>query len=190
LPLAAQGLEVHGVEVSAAMAAKLRDKPGGDRISVTVGNFVDGGPGGDYSLVFVAFNTFFLLGSQEEQVRCFANVSKHLRPGGLFVIEAFVPDLTRFTGGQIVQAMQVEVDGVKLEMSRHDPLTQRTFSQHVFITERGIKLYPVQVRYAWPSELDLMARLAGMRLRERWGDWGRAAFTGASKHHISIYELL
>jgi len=107
----------------------------------------------------------------------------------LFLIEAFVPDLTRFTRGQIVQAVQVGVDEVKLEASRHDPLTQRTYSQHVLITEGGVKLYPVQLRYAWPAEIDLMARLAGMRLRERWGDWRRTPFTAASINHISIYEL-
>ncbi|HST51065.1 MAG TPA: class I SAM-dependent methyltransferase [Pyrinomonadaceae bacterium] len=189
LPLAAQGVEVHGVEASEAMAARLRSKPGGDGITVTVGNFAGGGAGGGYSLVFVAFNTFFLLGSQEEQVLCFANVSKRLRPGGLFLVEAFVPDPTRFTRGQTTQAIQVGVDDVRLEVSRHDPLNQRTHSQFVLITEAGVKLYPIQMRYAWPSELDLMARLAGMRLRERWGDWRRAPFTAASTNHISVYEL-
>lgn len=189
LPLAAQGLEIHGVDASEAMVAKLRAKPGGDRIPVRVGNFVEVGANGNYSLIFVVFNTFFALRSQEEQVQCFANVARRLRPGGLFLIEAFVPDPTRFTRGQIIQAMQVGVDEVKLEASRHDPLTQRTFSQHVLITEKGVKLYPVQVRYAWPAELDLMARLAGMRLRERWGNWQRDPFTAASTDHISIYEL-
>jgi SAM-dependent methyltransferase len=189
LPLAAQGLEIHGVDASEAMVTKLRAKPGGDRIPVRVGNFVEVGANGNYSLIFVVFNTFFALRSQEEQVQCFANVARRLRPGGLFLIEAFVPDPTRFTRGQIIQAMQVGVDEVKLEASRHDPLTQRMFSQHVLITEKGVKLYPVQVRYAWPAELDLMARLAGMRLRERWGDWQRDPFTAASTHHISIYEL-
>jgi SAM-dependent methyltransferase len=189
LPLAARGVEVHGIDASEAMAAKLRAKPGGDRIPVMVGDFAEGGPDGNYSLVFVAFNTFFLLGSQEEQVRCFSNVAKQLRPGGVFLIEAFVPDLTRFDRGQTTQAVQVGVDELRLEVSRHDPLNQRTHSQYVIITEAGVKLYPIQVRYAWPSELDLMARLAGMRLRERWGDWGQAPFTAASAHHISIYEL-
>ena len=189
LPLAAQGLEIHGVDASEAMVAKLRAKPGGDRIPVRVGNFVEVGANGNYSLIFVVFNTFFALRSQEEQVQCFANVAQRLRPGGLFLIEAFVPDLTRLTRGQIIQATQVGVDEVKLEASRHDPLTQRMFSQHVLITEKGVKLYPVQVRYAWPAELDLMARLAGMRLRERWGDWQRDPFTAASTHHISIYDL-
>jgi hypothetical protein len=142
-----------------------------------------------YRLIFVAFNTFFALGSQEEQVQCFVNVAARLRPGGLFLIEAFVPDLTRFTRGQIVQASHVSVNEVKLEVSEHDSLNQRTISQHVIITEQGIKLYPVQVRYAWPSELDLMARLAGMRLRERWSNWLREPFTAASTNHISIYQL-
>src|SRR5437588_322648 len=189
LPLAAQGLDVHGIDASEAMVAKLRAKPGGGSIPVTAGNFVEVRAGGDYSLIFVAFNTFFALGPQEEQVQCFANVAKRLRPGGLFLIEAFVPDLTRFTRGQIIQAMQVEVDEVKLEASRHDPLTQSTLSQHVLITKEGTKLYPVQVRYAWPAELDLMARLAGMRRRERWSNWRRDPFTAASANHISIYEL-
>jgi SAM-dependent methyltransferase len=189
LPLAAQGLEIHGIDASEAMVTKLRAKPGGDSIPVTFGNFAEVGAGGDYSLVFVVFNTFFALSSQEEQVQCFANVARRLRPGGLFLIEAFVPDVTRFTRGQIVQATQVGVEGVKLEASRHDPLAQRTFSQHVIITGEGVKLYPVQVRYAWPSELDLMARLAGMRLRERWDNWRRGPFTAASTNHISIYEL-
>ena len=122
-------------------------------------------------------------------MRCFANVAKRLRPGGLFLIEAFVPDLTRFTRGQIIQAAGIDVDEVRLETSRHDPLTQRVFSQHVHITKEGVKLYPVQIRYAWPAELDLMAQLAEMRLRERWSNWRRDPFTSASVNHISIYEL-
>ena len=188
LPLAAQGLEVHGIDASEAMVARLRAKSGGDGIAVTIGNFAEVAVAAHYSLIFVAFNTFFALLSQEEQVQCFANVARRLRPGGLFVIEAFVPDLKRFTGNQIVRATEVGVDEVKLEVSRHDPVSQRTTSQHVIITGDGIKLYPIQVRYAWPSELDLMARLAGMRLRDRWSDWQRTPFTAASTVHISIYQ--
>jgi SAM-dependent methyltransferase len=189
LPLSEGGLEVHGIDASDAMIARLRAKPGGDSIPVTVGNFAEAGVNESYRLVFVAFNTFFALGSQEEQVRCFVNVAGRLRPGGLFVIEAFVPDLTRFTRGQIVQASHVGMNEVKLEVSEHDALNQRTTSQHVVITEQGVRMYPVQVRYAWPSELDLMARLAGMRLRERWSDWRREPFTAASTNHVSIYQL-
>ena len=189
LSLAAQGLEIHGIDASDAMVARLRAKPGGGRIPVTIGNFAEVAADGSYSLIFVVFNTFFALRSQEEQVQCFANVARRLRPHGLFLIEAFVPDLTRFTRGQIVQAMEVDVNEVKLEATRNDPVAQRTLSQHVIITDEGIRLYPVQVRYAWPAELDLMARLAGMRLRERWSNWRREPFTATSTHHISIYEL-
>jgi SAM-dependent methyltransferase len=188
LPLAAAGVEVHGIDASPAMVAKLRAKPGGERIPVTLGNFAEVGMDGAFSLVYVVFNTFFALLSQDEQVRCFANVAAHLTEGGLFVIEAFVPDPTRFSRHQIIQVTQVGTDYVKLETSRHDPVAQRTTSHHIVITEAGIRLYPVQVRYAWPAELDLMARLAGMRLRERWGGFRREPFTAASASHVSIYE--
>lgn len=190
LKLAEQGLEVHGIDTSEPMIAELRAKTGGDRIPVTLGNFAEVGVDGNYTLTFVVFNTFFCLASQEDQVRCFANVAKRLRSGGLFLIEAFIPDLTRFTRGQNTTTTKVGVDEVRLDVSQHDPLTQRTVSQHVVITEAGTRLYPVQVRYAWPSELDLMARLAGMRLRERWSNWRREPLTAESTNHVSIYELL
>jgi SAM-dependent methyltransferase len=190
LPLSALGLEVCGIDASEAMVAKLRAKPGAERIPITIGNFAEVGVDGRFSLVFVAFNTFFALASQEEQVRCFANVARHLTEGGLFVIEAFVPDPARFIRNQITQVTKVETDSVRLETTQHDPVHQRSISQLVVLTEAGIKLYPVQVRYAYPSELDLMARLAGMHLRERWGGWRREPFTGASASHISIYERI
>ncbi len=189
LPLAARGLKVNGIDASEAIVAKMRAKPGAESIAVTIGDFAEAAVDGTYSLILVAFNTFFMLRSQEEQVKCFANVAKRLRPLGLFVIEAFVPDLARFARGQIVQASEVNTEGVKLEVSRHDAVAQRTTSQQIVITAEGIKLYPIVMRYAWPSELDLMARLAGLRLRDRWGDWQRSPFTAASPHHISIYEL-
>ena len=189
LPLANHGVEIHGIDASQEMAAKLATKPGGDRIPVTIGNFADVGVEGSYSLIYVVFNTFFALLTQEEQVRCFGNVARRLRPGGLFLIEAFVPDMTRFKDGQIVKVNRIETDEVVLETSEHDPLNQRTISQHVVINRSGINIYPVQVRYAWPAELDLMAQLAGMRLRERWSNWQRASFVAASPSHISIYEL-
>jgi SAM-dependent methyltransferase len=190
LKLTELGLEVHGIDASEAMIAKLRAKTGGNRIPVTPGNFADVEVDASYTMIFVVFNTFFCFASQEEQVRCFANVAKHLRSGGLFVIEAFIPDLTRFTHHQNTQTTQVGSDEVRMDVSRHDPLTQRVFSQHVVISEAATRLYPVQIRYAWPSELDLMARLAGMRLRERWSNWRRDPLTNESTNHISIYELL
>ena len=190
LRLAEQGLEVHGIDASEAMVARLRAKAGGDRIPVTLGNLAEVEADGNYTLIFVVFNTLFCLLSQEDQVRCFANVAKRLRSSGLFLIEAFIPDLTRFTRGQNAITTKVGADEVRLDVSIHDPLNQRTTSQHVVITEAGTRLYPVQVRYAWPSELDLMARLAGMRLRERWSNWRREPLTAESTGHVSVYELL
>ena len=190
LKLAEHALDVHGIDASEAMIGKLWEKANSSRIKVTLGNFAEVGVDGKYSLVFVVFNTFFCLASQEEQVACFANVARRLQPGGLFLIEAFIPDQSRFTRGKNTSATKVEADEVSLEFSRHDPLTQGTFSQQVVINEAGASLYPIQIRYAWPSELDLMARLAGMHLRERWSNWRRESLTADSAHHVSVYELV
>ena len=187
LPLAALGVEVHGVDASQAMVDRLRRKPGGGRIPVTIGNFADVGVEGTYSVIFIAFNTFFALTSQEDQVRCFANVAGHLTDDGFFVIEAIVPDMTRYTRGQNTQVSLVEMDRIRLDASLHDTVDQRVESQHVIISEAGVKLLPVTLRYAWPSELDLMARLAGLRLRERWSDWDRSPFNAGSRQHVSVY---
>jgi len=135
----------------------------------------------------VVFNTFFGLLSQEDQVRCFLGVAQHLTDDGIFVLEAFVPDLRRFDRGQLVEARAVETDRVRLETSVHDPVQQRVVSQHVLLSEQGIRLYPVQIRYAWPSELDLMARLAGLQLRNRWAGWAQEPFTATSRNHVSVY---
>lgn len=188
LPLAARGVEVHGIDASRAMLARLRARPGGAALPVTLGDFADVAVEGLYSLVFAVFNTFFGLLTQDDQVRCFLNVARHLTQDGVFVIEAFVPDLTRFTRGQNIQIRRVEPDHVMLHLSLHDPVQQRVASQDLLLTESGLRLYPVQIRYAWPSELDLMARLAGLRLRCRWGSWSRGPFTGESTGHISVYE--
>jgi hypothetical protein len=139
-------------------------------------------------LVYVVFNTFFALGSQEEQVRCFRNVAARLTSTGCFVIEAFVPNLSRFTGGQVNWATKVDADHIELDVGNHDAMNQRVISQKVVITNGDVRLYPVQIRYAWPSELDLMAQLAGLRLRERWSNWQRAPFDADSGKHVSIYE--
>ncbi len=189
LPLAGRGLQVSGIDASPAMVDKLRGKPGGNRIPVTPGNFADVAVEGRFTLVFVVFNTFFGLLSQEDQVRCFANVAARLEPAGVFVIEAFVPDLTLFDRGQRVNAIRLDDDEVIIDASRLELGNQTIRAQHVHVTDAGVKLYPVQLRYAWPSELDLMARLAGMRLRERWAGWRREAFTTESRKHVSVYEL-
>jgi len=188
VPLAASGVDVQGIDAAESMISRLRSKPGGERIKVTPGNFAEVPVDEKFSLVYIVFNTFFALSSQEEQVQCFRNVAAHLAPGGCFVIEAFVPDVTRFTGGQVNWATKVTVDEVQLDVGQHDPATQRVISQKVVITDGSVRLYPVQIRYCWPSELDLMAQLAGLRLRERWSNWKREPFTSDSGQHISIYE--
>jgi len=188
VPLAASGVDVQGIDAAESMISRLRSKPGGERIKVTQGNFAEVPVDEKFSLVYIVFNTFFALSSQEEQVQCFRNVAAHLAPGGCFVIEAFVPDVTRFTGGQVNWATKVTVDEVQLDVGQHDPATQRVISQKVVITDGSVRLYPVQIRYCWPSELDLMAQLAGLKLRERWSNWKREPFTSDSGQHISIYE--
>jgi hypothetical protein len=169
------------------MVAKLREKPGGAEIPVTMGDFADVGAEGRYPLIFVGFNTFFALLSQEDQLRCFANVAAHLADGGVFVLEAFFPDLGRYDRDQRVSALRIDTGEVMLDLSRHDPVTQRIEASHVLITEEGTKLYPVNLRYAFPSELDLMARLAGLELKERWGGWRREEFGPHSQRHVSVY---
>jgi SAM-dependent methyltransferase len=188
LPLRARGVDVQGIDASEAMVAKLRAKPGGEDIAVTLGDFADVAVEGTFRLVFVVFNTFFGLLSQEDQVRCFANVAHRLDAGGVFVVEAFVPDMTRFDRDQRVETRAVETDSLHLSGDKHDPVAQRVDSLHVVVEESGIHTLPVRIRYAWPSELDLMARLAGLRLRHRWSDWDEAPFTASSRGYVSVYE--
>jgi len=188
LPLSERNVEVHGIDAAPSMISRLRSKPGSERITVTTGSFADIPVDGEFALVYVVFNTFFALPSQEEQVRCFRNVAAHLSPDGSFVIEAFVPNMARFTSGQVNWATRVTEDLVELDVGRHDQATQRVVSQKVVITDGNVRLYPVQIRYAWPSELDLMAQLAGLQLRERWSNWNREPFTSESGKHISIYH--
>jgi SAM-dependent methyltransferase len=190
LPLARRGIRVDGIDASDAMVSQLRAKPGGEALSVTIGDFADVGVAGDYRLVFVVFNTFFALLTQDDQVRCFENVARHLTPDGVFVLEVFVPDLTRFTRHQNIATSTVAMDSVRFDASRHDPLGQRVDSNHVVIGPGGVRTYPVAVRYAWPSELDLMARIAGLELRQRWGGWQDEPFTADSGNHVSVYGRL
>jgi SAM-dependent methyltransferase len=188
LPLAARGVEVHGIDSSPEMVARLRAKPGGDAIPVTFGDFAEAGAEGEFSLVFVVYNTLFALQTQEEQVRCFGNVAARLRPGGAFVVEAFVPDLAQLSAGQGVRLLHMTDERVGIKIFQHDPVRQKLRSRHVVFNEGGSRLFPVEVRYAWPPELDLMARLAGLRLRHRWGGWRREEFTAGSEKHVSVYE--
>lgn len=188
LPLSEKGVEVHGIDAAEPMLARLQSKPGGERITATQGNFAEVAVEGQFSLIYIIFNTLFALTSQEEQVRCFRNVATRLAPGGCFVLEAFVPDPRRFTGGQVNWATRVTEDLVELDVGHHDAASQRVVSQKVVFNDGAVRLYPLQIRYVWPSEMDLMAQLAGLRLRERWSSWKRDSFTSESSKHISIYE--
>jgi SAM-dependent methyltransferase len=188
LPLAATGVEVHGIDASEAMVERLRSKPGGGAIQVTIGDFRDFSLHATFTVIYVPFNTFFSLLSQDDQVACFRTVARHLTTGGVFVMEAFVFDAGMFDRGQRVSVSNLEPGRVWLDVSNTDPVTQRTDSLHVVIGEEGIRLLPVKIRYAHVSELDLMARLAGLRLRERWGDWDGTPFSRSSGKHISVWE--
>jgi SAM-dependent methyltransferase len=188
LPLASQGVRVDGIEISPEMIAKLRAKPGGDQISVTMGDFADVPVDDRFRLIYVVFNTFFNLLTQDDQVRCFQNVATHLTDDGRFVIEAGTPDwLYRLRDHQNVDAETVEADVVRLDVARFDPVTQILDESHVALTRDGVRLSPIVTRYAWPSEIDLMARIAGLRLVDRWGGWKQEPFTADSRRHISVY---
>jgi SAM-dependent methyltransferase len=188
LPLAATGLDVQGVDASPRMAEVLRAKPGGDAIAVSIGDFARFDLGQRFSLVFVVFNTFFGLLTQEDQVGCFECIGAHLAPGGRFVIECFTPDLSRFDRGQRMGATAVELDEVRLDTSMHDPVRQVVRTQHVVIRESGIELFPVAIRYAWPAELDLMARAAGLEREERYDGWDERPFTGMTEAMVTVYR--
>jgi SAM-dependent methyltransferase len=188
LPLAARGIRVDGIDFSPAMVARLRAKPGGERISVTIGDFADVPVAGTYRLIFVVANTLFNLLTQDEQVRCFENVAAHLTDDGAFLIEAFRPDfLYQLRDHQYVDAEAIEVDRVRLDVARHDPVRQLLEESHVFLSREGVRLNPIVTRYAWPSELDLMARIAGLRLNERWAGWNREPLTSTSRTLVSVY---
>ena len=188
IPLAARGVEVHGIDSSTAMVDHLRAKDGGETMPVTVGDFADVDVEGTFSLVFVVSNTFFMLTSQDEQVRCFQNVASHLDELGGFLVHAFVPDVSMYEGGQHLSADLPDLASVRFNVSVHDAVNQVIDFRHIDLTEQGVQMYPGRLRYVWPSELDLMARLAGLRLRERWADWRRSPFTSQSRSHVSIYE--
>lgn len=188
LALAARGVEVHGIDASAAMVERLRAKPGGGAVPVTIGDMADVGVEGPFRLVFVVFNTFFMLPSQEAQVRCMANVASRLEPGGRFLLHAFVPDPSRFRDDQALTVRSVGVDEVRLDASRYDPHLQRVDSTQIRITEGGTRLVHTRLRFAHPPELDLMARLAGLEPESRWGSFRRDPFTAESAFHVTVYR--
>jgi SAM-dependent methyltransferase len=188
LPLAGRGVPVVGIDNSEAMVARLRAKPGGDDIDVTIGDFATTRGDGEFSLVYLVFNTIFNLVTQDEQVACFQNAAAHLQSGGRFVIETGVPDLQSLPLGQTIIPFRADPEGISVDV--YDVVTQRFSSQHYVFTEDGVHAFPVELRYAWPSELDLMARLAGLTLQNRWAGWQREPFTNLSRAHVSVYEKL
>jgi len=189
LPLLARGLEIHGVDASEAMVTQLRAKPGGDKIPVTIGDFSEVPVEGTFSLVFLASVTFFELPSPEAQLRCFHNVVKTLAPCGLFVFDSLMPDASRSVNNQEMRIVPTRGDQLVLQFRQYYPHEQRYTSDYVIIRDNNVRHMQVRFRYAWPAELDLMARLAGLQLRDRWGNWRRGPFTAASTHHVAVYEL-
>ncbi len=186
LPLAARGVEVHGIDLSRAMVARLRAKPGGDAISVAVGDIAATRVVGTFSLVYLVFNTIMNLTTQDAQVACFRSAAAHLEPGGCFVVEVGVPELRRLPPGQ--SAVPFQVSSTRWAFDLYDTATQAMSSNYVTVTDGRGEYRSIPFRYVWPSELDLMARLAGMRLRDRWEDWTRTPFTGDSRKHVSVWE--
>ncbi|GGO80292.1 class I SAM-dependent DNA methyltransferase [Nonomuraea cavernae] len=189
LPLAARGLGVAGIDGSPEMVEVLRAKPGGEDIAVIVGDFSATTVKGRFGLVLLAANTIYALPSQDDQVRCFRNAAEHLRPGGRFVVEAWVPNLNAFQDGSALRLLSMSEDVVVAEAAQVFPAEQLMRTTKVRMTAEGVRLLPANHRYAWPAELDLMARLAGMELEHRWSDWDGAAFTDASTAHVSVYRL-
>jgi SAM-dependent methyltransferase len=186
LPLAARGVRVHGIDLSEAMLERLRAKPGAERLGITLGDFATTRVEGAFSLAYLVANTIMNLTTQDEQVACFENVAAHLEPGGCFVIEVIVPGLQRLPPGETFQPFDVSPH--HLGFDEIDVVTQRLVSHHYWIEDGTVELLSPPFRYVWPSELDLMARLAGMRLRERWGGWSREPFTSESRKHVSVWE--
>jgi SAM-dependent methyltransferase len=186
LPLSRRGVRVHGIELSPAMVARLRAQDGGAGIEVTLGDFATATAGGTFALVYLVRNTVTNLTSQDEQVRAFLNAAAHLRAGGCFLIENYVPELRRLPPGQTTHVFVATADHVAVE--EYDTAAQLAVSRHYWALDGQLRTFSSTHRYAWPAELDLMARIAGLRLRHRWADWHRTPFTGESRSHVSIWD--
>ncbi len=186
LPLAQRGVPVHGIELSKAMVARLRAKPGSEDIGVTIGDFATASVGGTFSVAYLVFNTIMNLTTQAAQVACFRNVAAQLEPGGCFVVEVGVPDLQRLPPGETIRAFHVSE--TRWGFDEYDVARQGLTSHHLEIVDGRAERFSAPFRYAWPSELDLMAQLAGMRLRDRWSGWKREPFTSESRKHVSVWQ--
>jgi SAM-dependent methyltransferase len=186
IPLAQRGVQVHGIDLSNAMVARLRAKPGGDRVDVTIGDLATTRVEGSFSLVYLVFNTIENVTTQAGQVACFRNAAAHLDPGGCFVIEVGVPGLRHLPPGETFQVFHGSDDYWGID--EYDVANQGLISHHLQKVDGTFERLSMPFRYVWPSELDLMAELAGMRLRERWEGWRREPFTSESRQHVSVWE--
>jgi hypothetical protein len=186
LPLSGRGVPTAGIDLSSAMLARLRAKPGAERISVTEGDFATTRLDRSFRLVYLVFNTIMNLTTQAEQVACFRNAAAHLEPGGFFVVEVGVPDLQRLLPGETVRPFTVTAD--RLGFDEYDVVAQRMVSHHLHFDGDRVERVSVPFRYVWPAELDLMAQLAGMTLRERWSGWAGEPFTADSRQHVSVWQ--
>jgi SAM-dependent methyltransferase len=186
LPLAGRGVRVQGIDLSEAMVARLQAKPGAEEIGVAIGDFATTRVEGTFSVAYLVFNTIMNLTTQDAQVACFRNVAAHLEPGGCFVIEVMLPDLQRLPAGERIRPFTVT--STRLGFDEYDVAGQGLISHHYSVTDGKLRVNAIPFRYVWPAELDLMAQLAGMTLRERWSDWTREPFTAESTKHISVWE--
>ena len=186
LPLSRRGVGVHGIELSPAMVAKLQSQPGASAVGVTVGDFAIAEVGETFTLVYLLRNTITNLITQDEQVECFRNAARHLEPGGTFVIENYIPELQRLPPGESIHVFRATPEHLAFE--EYDVAAQTARSQHYWVFDGELRTMSSTHRYLWPSELDLMARIAGLTLRQRWSDWHRRPFTSDSRNHISVWE--
>ena len=185
LPLAMKGIEVHGIDLSKAMLTKLAEKTGGDRIPITQGDFATTSCGVSFSLVYLIFNTIMNLTTQDAQVRCFQNAASHLDPGGSFVVEVMVPALQLLPHGETNHVFDLRDDHWGIDT--YDVVSQSLRSHHLRVRNQKVELSSIPFRYVWPSELDLMARIANLRLKARWGGWKKEPFINTSRYHISVW---
>jgi SAM-dependent methyltransferase len=186
VPLAARGVPVHGIELSKAMVDRLRAKAGGEGIEVTIGDFSTAKADGTFRVAYLVYNTIDNLTTQAAQVACFRNVAEHLEPGGCFVIEVHVPDLRRLPYGE--RFVIFDAGETHWGIDEYDVANQGLISHHFELRGVDFEKSSGPFRYVWPSELDLMAQMAGMELRDRWEGWKREPFTSESRQHVSVWE--
>ena len=186
LPLAQKGVPVHGIDLSRAMTSRLQEKPGGEEIGVSIGDFATTTVEGTFSVAYLVFNTIHNLTTQAEQVACFRNVAAHLEPNGCFVIEVGIPNLQRLPPGETMRVF--DASDTHWGIDEYDVANQGLVSHHYSLVDGRLERVSMPFRYVWPAELDLMAELAGMALRERWSGWKREPFTSESRKHVSVWE--